>query len=258
MKIKRIQKKICRGIRGRCICLLAALLLMLSISVQAAARADLTIVVDGDRAVEFRVARVEIPGIDAPEMKALMAEMAMAVKVDGREVFRGSCDALPEPLFGWQPLTDRHDMLIDVEMTFDKWADNRHQGIPYEMIWHFASQDDNGHEIRMEKKEIHNNPNVNPGDVWGYQILVKTTGNSVPPTQPRNSDDPNNPYNPYNPYNPNNPNYPPIKTGGVFERAATEHLDVLLCVLSLLVLGCILLVLFGPVKKYRRKRAQNR
>lgn len=217
--------------------------------------ADLKIIVEDIKSLEFRATKVEIPNLDDPAMKKLMGYMTMSVTVKGNEVFKGSCDKLPEPIFDWVTFPANRFIVIDVTIEFDKWADNTVQGIPFEMIWHFQTQDERMHEMTVNKTgDFYTNGNVNPGDVLKYQIMVMTSeyDDYTEPTvfNPNETTNPNGNNGGNTTNDGNNP--PPydttVKTGGVLQQTFTEHLDLVLLAVGLVVIGCIVLILFAPSK----------
>lgn len=264
----------------RAIALSAALLLLVAVSsftqTAVAQTPDLEIVFVNGKAVQFHIEKVTIPNLSDARVKALMHAFTMTVTMDGVQVFRGRCDELPEPLFAPVLIHTQGPMQMNIILEFDKWAGNMFQGIPYTIQFQFASVDEEMHQIHLSKKVFNVNGNVNPGDRLQYQIVADYFAagdhSGTPPWNPptettdmggaeasgrKDSTGVTGGYSNTNPFNPPNDNSS-IRTGGFLEQAVTEHLDTVLIVLSVLVIGCIVLVLVLPIKQRKKREVQER
>ena|GEM_PF-3787292 len=88
------------------------------------------------------------------------------------------------------PIAVNESVKIDISFYFSEEADNRFQGIPYQLLWKFKADSESAIKIHMQGGTLYNNFNIDPGDTYGFSIIVKNgVSNPVNPDNPNPSDE---------------------------------------------------------------------
>ena len=144
---------------------------------------------DGDADAEIAISSVTI---DPPSASAdaLLALTKAKISSGGTTYYDGFANDMAS--LDFSPITVEADsrIVIHVEFSFDEMADNRYQGVSYRLKWIF----DASAGIDMAGGDtLYSNLNINPGDTYGFSIIVE---NGNPPLPPSQDDlDPDNPDN---------------------------------------------------------------
>ena len=198
-----LQRRFGRAVKRLLICVCALCCCHAGIAVQAFA-ADpppYIIKLDGDADALFRIWSVENTSADAASSNALLGVTRVTISsgtgVDYTVHYDGQFSEMAPPITEAIsiPLDDR--VILDVAFHFSELADNRFQGVPYQLEWIFESDGAGNPQIDMVGgPTLYSNLNINPGDTYKFSIAVE---NGAPPPLPPDDPDPPDPENPDGP-----------------------------------------------------------
>ena len=122
----------------------------------------------------------------------LLKMTTVEIKSNAQIYYNGKADAIPSPVTEPIVLDVGESIEIEVSFYFSEEADNRFQGVSYQVLWEFATGPDDGESENAENVKIHlpdteylySNLNINPGDTYGFSILVKNEEPLLPKPSP--------------------------------------------------------------------------
>jgi len=150
-----------------------------STAVLAEGEPDLTVTLLQCCDAEFRVSAVTWDDTGDPMSRELAKVLEFTITVDGEQVYTGSADEIPTPVFDWTELGLGEVMEIDVDFVFHKDAGNQFQGVPFKMTWYFEARDMDQVIVQLSDDVFYHNGNINPGDHLNYKIKVINSGVEV-------------------------------------------------------------------------------
>ena len=188
-----------------------------NISVHASIAKDPYLIkLNGTEAVTFQVYSVKNQTYLSPLSLEALALTQLKISVDTEVYFDGTLDDIPEPVTIPIPLDADERLKLDIRFKFSEDADNRYQGVAYQLKWMFEVANSTGvtYMDMTGGATLYNNYNIDPGDVYGFNIVVEN-GNPSPeePDDPIDPPKPTDPTDPGSTGPPLEPNKPPDDTG---------------------------------------------
>ena len=129
----------------------------------------------------------------------------------GTEYYKGKLADMQTPAITAITIAADDRISLDISFSFSEDADNRFQGVSYRLLWEFEAEVDVNSDVEINMaggNTLYSNLNINPGDTYGFTIVVENGNPSPLPTPPPDGPNPWNPDNPDDPDNPDNPDNP--------------------------------------------------
>ena len=151
---------------------------------------------ESNEETEFRIWCVTNELTGTPLSDEFLDMTLVTITSGGTEYYKGTIRDMPQPASETIIIAADDRIWIDVSFSFSENADNRFQGVSYKLLWEFEASG----KINMTGgSTLYSNLNINPGDEYGFSIMVEN-GNPPPlPTPPPDNPDPWNPDNPDDP-----------------------------------------------------------
>ena len=153
---------------------------------------------EGTKAATFQILRIKNQLDDVRFSDELLEMTTVKISNGSTDYYVGKASEIPEPVTPEIPLAPGGRVTIDISFHFSEDADNRFQGVPYQLLWTFLATSNGKTEIHLDGgNTLYSNFNINPGDTYGFSILIindasESSGPGGPSTPggPSEPDDP--------------------------------------------------------------------
>lgn len=231
------------------------------------AKPDLVVETKDTSAVYFTVKNIDTGFKNDPKAMELLKWLEITIKLDdGTVLYKGLCNALPSPVLNSVKIATQKNRMIYVDIYFLKEAPNSVQGANFNLIWNFAVKSALGGTLGVSDKQFYFNPNINPGDRFGYSIMLKNSGTlSEPVSTTSTTEMPSDPV----------PLTVTSKGGGggggttigdditplgdktgAFIKMAADSAAPIIIVISLIIIVCALVIMLLPIVKRKKNSEQ--
>ena len=139
-----------------------------------AAESPYIIKLNGDDAAEFRISNIKNLLSSTDLSDEFLHTIEAEIKSGEMVYYKGPADSFASPGTPWINVALNQSIQIDVSFNFTNSADNRFQGVPYKLNFEFEAKSDSGIKIQLAESDyMYSNLNINPGDLYGFSIIVK-------------------------------------------------------------------------------------
>ena len=161
-------------------------LILVFLLVFAAAVDPFVVQLNGTAAADFQIYSIvnQLSGTRFSDDMLILTNIKISTgnAILGTVYYDGLVSDLPDEEIATIPIPLNDSVKIDVSMRLSEEADNRFQGIPYKLLWTFVANSNETVEIDLaDASTLYSNFNINPGDTYGFSILV-VNGTAPTPT----------------------------------------------------------------------------
>ena len=159
-----------------------------SIMAEVHAANQYVIKLEGEAGATFQVYNVVNRLSATPLSNEVLSLTTMTISVEGEVYYSGLFTNLTKPVTPRIPIPVDERVQIDIQFSFSEDADNRYQGVPYQLKWYFEARSTEETVMDLVNgSTMYSNLNIDPGDTYGFALIIEN-GNPPDPEPPDDGD----------------------------------------------------------------------